>query len=228
MDKRILLIPLALVAAVIAAVVIIGPLVYSAVAAPKDQDPFSLPTASSAPGARTAAADNGIWTVADGSQAGYTVNEVLNGKDTAVIGRTDRVSGTATVKGGQLTAARLSVDASKIATGNTGRDNYFRFTVISAGKYPEATFALASPVPLPEIGAGPTDLALPGTLSLAGQTRAVTARIQAVREGARIAAAGSIPIEVRDFGIDPPNLGFVRVEDHAQVRFRVNLSPAAG
>jgi hypothetical protein len=54
----------------------------------------------------------------------------------------------------------------------------------------------------------------------------VSADVKVVRDGDRIAAAGSIPIAVKDFGIDPPNLGFVKVEDHALVEFRVNLAQA--
>lgn len=227
MDRRRLLIPLALVVAVIAAVVIGGPLVYSAVKPKAEADPFSItsvggPAGSTTP--RPASADNGTWRVVSGSQAGYSVNEVLNGKDVAVVGRTDKVTGSASVAGGKLTAGAITVDAGSIATDNAGRDNYFRFTVISAGKYPQAAFTLASPVALPEIGGQPVEVSVPGTLSLAGETRSVTAALKVVRAGDRIAAAGTIPIAVRDFGIDPPNLGFVRVEDHAQVEFRVNLA----
>jgi polyisoprenoid-binding protein YceI len=79
-------------------------------------------------------------------------------------------------------------------------------------------------VALPDLGGQPATVTVPGTLSLAGQTRPVSAAVTVVRDGDRIAAAGSIPIAVEDFGIDPPNLGFVRVEDHAQVEFRVNLA----
>jgi polyisoprenoid-binding protein YceI len=228
MDRRRLLIPLVIVVALIAAVVIGGPLVYAAVT-PKAQDPFSVTAATGAAASTTprpASADNGTWGVASGSQAGYTVNEVLNGKALAVVGRTDKVTGSASVAGGKLTGATVTVDAGSIATDSTGRDNYFRFTVISAGKYPQATFALGAPVALPDLGGQPVDVTVPGTLSLAGETRSVSADVKVVRDGDRIAAAGSIPIAVKDFGIDPPNLGFVKVEDHALVEFRVNLAQA--
>lgn len=224
MTKRALLIPLGIVVAVIVAVVIVGPIISSALT-PKQVDPFSV-TAGASQGSTTprpAGADNGAWTVGSGSQAGYRVSEVLNGNAVAVVGRTDRVTGSATVANGNLTAAGIAVEAGAIATDNSGRDNYFRFTVISAGKYPQATFTLSSPVTLPEIGGTPVEVKVPGTLALAGAQRAVTADLQVVRDGDRITAAGTIPIAVKDFGIDPPNLGFVKVEDHATVEFRVNL-----
>ncbi|MDQ4492021.1 YceI family protein [Sinomonas sp. ASV486] len=225
MTKRALLVPLGIVVAVILAVVIGGPIISSALS-PKQVDPFSVTAGASQVSTtpRPTGADNGTWTVGSGSQAGYRVNEVLNGNAVAVVGRTDRVTGSATVANGNLTAASIAVEAGTIATDNSGRDNYFRFTVISAGKYPQATFTLNSPVTLPEIGGTPVEVKVPGTLALAGAQRAVTADLQVLRDGDRIVAVGTIPIAVKDFGIDPPNLGFVKVEDHAQVEFRVNLS----
>lgn len=225
MRKRLLLIPLGIVVAVILAVVIGGPIITSALK-PKQVDPFSITAEAAAAGSTTprpAGADNGTWSVGSGSQAGYRVNEVLNGDAVTVVGRTDKVTGSARVADGKLTAASITVEAGSIATDNAGRDNYFRFTVISAGKYPQATLALASPVALPEIGGAPVELKVPGTLSLAGAKQPVTADLKVVRDGERVAAVGSIPIAVKDFGIDPPNLGFVKVEDHATVEFRVNL-----
>lgn len=225
MTKRALLIPLGIVVAVILAVVIGGPIISSALK-PKQVDPFSVTAGASQDitTPRPAGADNGTWTVGNGSQAGYRVNEVLNGQGVAVAGRTDKVTGSATVADGKLTAASIVVEAGTIATDNSGRDNYFRFTVISAGKYPQATFTLGSPMTLPEIGGTPVEVKVPGTLALAGAKRSVTADLHVVRDGDRIAAAGSIPIAVKDFGIDPPNLGFVKVEDQATVEFRVNLA----
>ncbi|GAB3278829.1 YceI family protein [Sinomonas notoginsengisoli] len=224
MSKRILLVPLGIVVTVILAVVIGGPIIASAIR-PQQVDPFTITGVASSGSTtpRPAGADNGVWAVGSGSQAGYRVNEVLNGEALTVVGRTERVAGSATVADGKLTAASVVVEAGSIATDNSGRDNYFRFTVISAGKYPQATFILDSPVALPEIGGAPVAVTMPGTLAFAGEKRVVAAEMKVVRDGDRIAAAGSVPIAVKDFGIDPPNLGFVKVEDHATVEFRVNL-----
>jgi polyisoprenoid-binding protein YceI len=224
--KRLLLIPLGIVMAVILAVVIGGPIISSAIS-PKKVDPFSITAVASAGTTtpRPVAADNGTWAVSSGSQAGYRVDEVLNGQALTVVGRTDKVTGSASVADGKLTAANVVVDTASIATDNTGRDNYFRSTVMVASKYPQATFTLGAPVALPQqIGGAPVPLSVPGTLAFAGEKRDVTADLKVVRDGAGIAAVGSIPIAVKDFGIDPPNLGFVKVEDHATVEFRVNLT----
>lgn len=206
-----------------------GPRLYAA-AQPEARDPLSVTAPappSSASGSTTprpATADNGTWTVGAGSQAGYRIREVLNGADVTVVGRTDKVTGSATVADGKLTAATIAADAASIATDNSGRDNYFRFTVMAAGKYPNATFTLTGPVALPEIGASPVEVTAPGTLELAGKKRDVTVTLKVVRDGERVSASGSIPIAVRDYGIDPPNLGFVKVEDTGQVEFLMNLN----
>jgi polyisoprenoid-binding protein YceI len=232
-SKRRLWIVVGLFVLVLGAVVAVaGPRLYAA-AQPEARDPLSV-TAPSAPSSgssagttpRPAAADNGTWAVRDGSQAGYRIREVLNGADVTVVGRTDKVTGSASVADGRLTAATIVVDAASIATDNSGRDNHFRFTVMATGKYPKATFTLGTPVALPEVGASPVEVPVAGTLELAGQKRDVTATLSVVRDGDRVSASGSIPIRVADYGIDAPNLGFVKVEDSGQVEFLVNLTHA--
>ncbi len=69
------------------------------------------------------AALSGTWTVADGSFAGYRVDEVLNDTDVTVVGRTEEVTGTLTVEDLTLTAADLTVDVASITTDSTSRDD---------------------------------------------------------------------------------------------------------
>ena len=83
----------------------------------------SITTTTAVPAAATSAAANasggattasagidGTWHVADGSQAGYRVKEVLFGQSTTAVGRTSSVTGQATINGTQVTAADFSVD----------------------------------------------------------------------------------------------------------------------
>jgi hypothetical protein len=44
-----------------------------------------------------------------------------------------------------------------------------------------------------------------------------------VLHGASGQVAGSIPITFSDFGVDAPNLGFVKVEDSGAVEFSLQL-----
>ncbi|WP_139346655.1 YceI family protein [Sinomonas mesophila] len=215
------------VAAIVA--VVAGPRIYASMQ-PEAKAPLSVstPTATSptflaTTGQRPDGADDGTWTVASGSQAGYRIDEVLNGADVTVVGRTEKVTGTATVADGVLTAASVVVDVASITTDNGNRDSYFRSTALRTSQFPTATFALGTPVTLPEIGANPVEVPVSGTLELAGQTRDVTATLSVVRDGESVSASGAIPVTVSDYGIQAPDLGFVKVEPAGQVEFLVHL-----
>lgn len=234
-----------LVAAVVAAVLVlgavIGPIVYarSQDAAPPRLsvgDTTTDPAATPGPGATTspsAAAGtdgtstaelDGSWTVGDGSQAGYRVEEVLNGEDVTVVGRTDQVTGTAEVVDGALTVTEVEVDVASIATDSDRRDGYFTGTAMRASQHPTATFTLTEPVTVPELGADPVQVEASGELELVGQSREVSATIEVVRDGEGVAASGSIDVTFEDWGIEAPDLGFVQVEDTGQVEFLVQLT----
>lgn len=235
MSKRRLWIAVGLVIAVLAAfAAVVGPRLYAA-SQPTAEAPLSVTQASSsgapppsaAAGSTTphsAAADNGTWAVGSGSQAGYRFREVLNGADVTVVGRTSRVTGSATLADGRLTAASIVVDTASIATDNGSRDSYFRSNVLRTGQYPRASFTLGAPVDLPEIGGSPVQVPVAGTLELAGAKRSVTTTLSVVRDGATVSASGSIPVAVADYGITAPSLGFVKVEDHGEVEFLVHLA----
>ena len=157
----------------------------------------------------------------DGSYAGYRVDEVLNGTDVTVVGRTEKVTGSLTVDGLTLTDAVIEVDVASIETDSASRDNYFRDTAMRAGTYPTATFRLTEPVTAPQAPAAgqPQTITASGELTMAGQTRAVTVDLQAVWNGEGGQVAGSIPVTFADFGVEAPNLGFVSVEPTGAVEF---------
>lgn len=148
---------------------------------------------------------------------------MLNGQDVTVVGRTDKVSGTIEIAGNELTAAEIEVDVASVATDTDRRDNYFRSNAMQTDEHPTATFTLTKPVELPEIGAKAVKVKATGNLELAGESRPVTATIEVVRSGDSVRASGSIDVTFADWGIQAPNLGFVKVEDSGQVEFLVEL-----
>ena len=171
---------------------------------------------------------SGKWQVADGSEAGYRVNEVLNGTDVTVTGRTPEVSGTFQISTDGLTLeqADLTVDVASIATDSAPRDAYFRDDALRTDQFPEASFSLTEPVTLHETPhSGDTvRTAAAGELTIAGETRAVTATVEVRSDGERTEIAGTIPITFADFGVTAPNLGFVSVEPTGQVEFQLVAS----
>lgn len=211
---------------------IAGPLIYrDVIVGEADAAPRVTAAPSDASNADASAATSdlsGEWTVADGSFAGYRVDEVLNGTDVTVTGRTSRVDGTLTVDGLSLTGAELTVDVASIETDSANRDDYFRTTALRTAEFPTATFVLGEPITVAEV---PTvgevqQVTATGELTLAGRTQQVTVELEAVLDGSTGQVAGSIPITFADYGVEAPDLGFVSVEPDGFVEFSLELEPA--
>jgi polyisoprenoid-binding protein YceI len=208
---------------------IAGPIVYRDLIVGEAD---AAPTVTAAPSASASTIDaadlSGSWVVTDGSYAGYRVDEVLNGTDVTVTGRTEEVTGTLTVEGLTLTEAELTVDVASIATDEAPRDAYFRDTALRTSQFPTATFVLTGPVTAaetPVVGAVQT-LTATGELTIAGVTREVAVDLEAVLNGSDGQVAGSIPVTFADFGVEAPNLGFVSVEPDGFVEFSLVIAPA--
>ena len=210
---------------------IAGPIIYRDVIVGEAE---AVPTVTAAPSASASAtaidpaALSGSWAVTDGSFAGYRVDEVLNGTDVTVVGRTEEVTGSLTVDDLTLTTADLTVDVASITTDSSSRDAYFRDVALRASDHPEATFTLTGPVAAtatPVVGEVQT-LSATGDLTIAGVTRSVTVELQAVLNDGSGQVAGGIPIRFADFGVEAPNLGFVSVEPDGFVEFSLVIAPA--
>ncbi|MFS2031125.1 MULTISPECIES: YceI family protein [unclassified Curtobacterium] len=184
--------------------------------------------ASRAPSTLDAADLSGAWTVGGDSEAGYRVHEVLNGSDVTVTGRTDSVTGSATVDGTAITKATITVQVADIATDSAQRDSYFRDSALDTSAFPTATFTLTEPIAdaVPS-GSGTTKVEATGDLTLHGVTKSVTATLEVGLNGDGVDVSGSIPITFSDFGVQAPSLGFVQVDDAGAVEFLVHATPAS-
>jgi polyisoprenoid-binding protein YceI len=212
---------------------IAGPVIYRDVIVGEAD---AAPTVTAAPTptdpASTAAVDpadlSGEWAVAEGSFAGYRVDEVLNGTNVTVTGRTDDVTGSLTVDELSLTEAEFTVDVASIATDSSSRDSYFRDNALRVSQFPTATFVLTDTVTAtaqPVVGQVQT-ISATGDLTIAGATRSVTFDLEAVLNSTEGQVAGAIPITFADFGVEAPNLGFVSVEPQGFVEFSLVIRPA--
>ena len=207
--------------AVVAAGAIGGPLVYAAL----EEDAPPAPTVQAQPEEVALTPDtDGTWTIAPSSTAGYRVDEVLNGADVTVAGVTDQVTGTVVVSEGDLADADVTVDVASITTDSGRRDSYFRDNVMDVDANPTATFSVTEVADLPEVTGTPVTVPVTGELTLAGVTQQVQTEISVVRTAEGIDVSGSVPVTFDDYGIEPPNLGFVRVEDSGAVEFLLHLT----
>lgn len=235
MQQRTAVITTAIIAGVVllgGAAAIAGPVVYRDLIVGEAE---AVPTVTADPGATNEAAVaidpselSGEWAATDGSFAGYRVDEVLNGTDVTVVGRTEDVTGSFTVEGLTLTAAEITVDVASIETDSSSRDAYFRDSALRVSEHPTATFTLTGPVAAastPAVGEVQS-LTATGDLTIAGVTRPVTVELEAVLGDGSGQVAGSIPITFADFGVEAPNLGFVSVEPDGFVEFSLVIAPA--
>lgn len=220
------------VVAVVVAVALMtgGPWVYAHLFAPEAPEPLAVPTQSptSEPSPEPSLAPSdieGTWRVAEGSEAGYRLREVLTGQEVTVVGRSEAVTGTVEVAGGSLVAADVSVETATIETDEAARDAYFR-RALDTVTHPEATFELTGPVDVSGLAAStdPVAFTAPGRLTLAGRTVDVTADLEARRTAEGVVVAGSIPITLADFGLLAPDVGFVTVQPAGEVEMRLVLT----
>jgi polyisoprenoid-binding protein YceI len=180
----------------------------------------------------------GTWTASDGSVAGYRVREKLAQlpAPSDAVGRTGAVTGQVTItdRGGAYSAenANFTVDVSQLKSDppQEKRDNKIRSLGLETDKYPQATFAAAGPILIPEgaLKGGPATVTAEGDLMLHGQTRKVTIPLQIQRDGAQIKIVGTCQFGWADFGMSAPSLPpFVTVTGTPTLEFSVLMSKQA-
>ena len=203
-----------------------GPWVYARFLAPEPPAPLTAGTVMTAspPPAPAVVDPDGEWTVAEGSEAGYRIDEVLSGQDVVVVGRTPDVSGSLTVTDGVLTQARVVVGVETITTSESARDAYFR-RALDTSTYPEATFELAEPVDVAAVGGSQEEVAvdLPGTVTLRGVSVPTTVQAVARLGPDGLEVAGSAPVTLADFGLTAPKLPFVTVAPTGTIEVLLRL-----
>jgi polyisoprenoid-binding protein YceI len=196
------------------------------------------PRSSSVPVATTSPSQlAGQWTVGTGSLAGYRVQEQFVGQSSPhdAVARTSQVSGGMTVAqtSSGLVASNLRFDVQlgqlhsvdQVAGFNVTNRDHVVLQDLDVAQYPNATFQAQS-VALPAGVTSGSDVTLevPGTLTIHGVAKAVTATVQLQISDGHAAAAGSIPIVMTDFGVQPPQVPFTTVQPSVTVEFSVNLS----
>lgn len=162
------------------------------------------------------------WKIVEGSQAGYRLDEVLNGQDATVVGRTNEVQGQATIDGTSLTTASVVVDMNSLVTDSDSRDRQFQ-GIVKTANFPASTFTLTEPVDIAAVAGGTASVTTAGDLSIAGVTRTITVSLQAQKTNAGVEVQCSIPITFSDFGREAPNLGFVKVENTGTIEMLLTL-----
>lgn len=168
---------------------------------------------------------DGLWELQPGDRetffVGYQVEETLRGLDVPATGTTGQYVGSMVADGASIRELTITVDMTTIESDEDRRDRRMRSDGLETEEFPTATFTLSEPITLagaPEIGV-PVDATVTGSLELHGVTNPVTIPVQARWNGDTVDVTGEIPIELRDYGINPPQFSFVSVRDTGKVVF---------
>lgn len=179
----------------------------------------------------------GTWTVdtstgsveeGTGTFAGYRIEEELAniGGQTAV-GRTAGVSGDITVDGEQVTEGSFEVDMTTLESDQDQRDSRLRQVGLQTDTFPTASFTLTEPLDIPADAEACEEitLAASGDLELHGVTQPVEVDLDASFDGDQIVVAGSAPVVLADYDIEPP-VGFrvVSIADNGTFELQIILT----
>jgi polyisoprenoid-binding protein YceI len=174
----------------------------------------------------------GAWTDASNSVAGYRVREQLAfvQAPSDAVGRTSQIIGSVSINGSatalSVSAATFTVNVQSLTSDQQMRDHRLQSTGLESSRYPNATFVLSSPVPLPANAASGAEIhiSLTGALTIHGTTKTETIPVQARISGSEIEVVGSITFPWGDFNMQTPNVaGFVTVDGTATMEFDLFL-----
>ena len=194
---------------------------------PAALDPAPSTTAGRATGttqADGAASPDGTWQVSDdgSSYVGYRVKEqlaFLNSPNEAV-GRSTAVTGTMTVAGDTVEAARIEADLTRLTSDETRRDNAIRERGLESERFPTATLELAAPIRLADAPVQGREVRGQGKgrLTVHGVTREVDLDLRGRWNGSTIQVVGQLPVKMSDYQIQAPRFGpVVSIEDSLAV-----------
>ncbi len=232
LTRRLLVIPAVAVALLVAAIGGYAVLTFFGHKAPPA---LALSSPSASAGAGSLA---GPWKIATGSEAGYRVREkfINQTAPTEAVARTSAVTGSLVIasQGDHFVveAVNFSADVAKLQSVDTyatyqafQRDGFVSRLYLETARYPTATFK-ADRITPPQVSAdaGPVNLAGHGRLTLHGVSHDVDVPLTVQRNGDRIELVGSVGLEMPDYGIEVPQIGFTQAEPHAIIEFHLFLT----
>jgi polyisoprenoid-binding protein YceI len=195
--------------------------------------PAASPTATAATSDLT-----GTWTVTTGSQVRYRVKELFVGQTAKhdAVAQTSNVTGSIMVSGDasgyQATAVSVIADLTSLHSIDSvaGRDVTQRDGIVSrqldVQQFPNAKFTATSASVPGTVTNSQVDVTVTGSLTIRGVTKPVTATAKAQVVGGKIEIAGSVSINMTDYGVAPPQVPFTTVDPAATIEFDVFLTRA--
>jgi polyisoprenoid-binding protein YceI len=195
--------------------------------------PTTLASSSASPAFGASLA--GKWTVTGGSSAGYRATEQFVGQagPNQAVADSRGVSGSMTIAdaGGSLAAKQLqvSVDLTQLQSSDAGathgtfqRDRFVGPMVLNTGQFPSATYQVDSiSIPAAATNGGQQALATHGKLTVHGVSKTVDIPMTGQVTGDKIEVVGSVAVDMTDYGIQTPSVGFTSVQPKVTIAFHL-------
>ncbi|HEV8566417.1 MAG TPA: YceI family protein, partial [Actinoplanes sp.] len=189
---------------ILAGIAVLVVFIVAAVAVAIKLQPTPAPLALPASAAAPVGPLDGTWQVTSGSVAGFRIQQTVLGLTSDVVGRTEDITGTVVIAGGQATTATVRINL--LALTSAGKPAPQFGISLDTQHHPDATVGLVRPVALDDrfASGATTTITAAGQLTLHGVTRTVTVPLSARRDGANLDVAGSIPVTFANWGIAGP------------------------
>jgi polyisoprenoid-binding protein YceI len=97
---------------------------------------------------------------------------------------------------------------------------------LAVQQFPSATFTAISTSVSGSLAGAQVDVSAPGKLTIHGVTNDVTATAKAQVVGDKVEIAGTLTINMTDYGVSPPQAPFVTVDPTATIEFDIFLTKA--
>jgi polyisoprenoid-binding protein YceI len=178
----------------------------------------------------------GTWTVSTGSQARYRVKELVVGETAKhdAVAQTSSVTGTLTVAGDatgyQASGITVTADLTglhsidQVAGRNVSQRDGIVSRQLDMQQFPNTTFTAASASVPGGVTGGQVSITVAGKLTIHGVTKDITATAKAQIVGDKIEIAGSVTINMTDYGVSPPQVPFSAVDPTATIEFDLFLT----
>jgi polyisoprenoid-binding protein YceI len=193
-----------------------------AAASPAVASPVAVVTApvTAAPAAgRSAPGGTRYVLVQDKTEALYRARETFVNQPAPVeaVGRTNDVEGEIVLDGpgvlrGQVVGMRI--DLRTLVSDQTRRDNFIRQNTLQTDQFPYAEFRSTEPAGPGTVAPGQeATFQIKGLMTIKGRERPITWEARARLDGTTIVGNARARIKLTDFGLEPPRLAILSVED---------------
>ncbi|MGE3910274.1 MAG: YceI family protein [Chloroflexota bacterium] len=165
--------------------------------------------------------------VQDRSEASYRAREkfVSQPAPNEAVGRTNDVEGEIQLEAPGVLRGRIilmRVDLRTLVSDQARRDNFIRQNTLQTDQFPYAEFRSTEAAGPGTVTPGEeVSFKIPGLMTIKGQERPVVWDARASLEGTTLSGTATLRVKLTDFGIEPPRLAILSVED--EMTWQVDL-----